>query len=133
MRRRTRAHLVLVPATTLAALAVAVVVVVWPAPAAGQTSGADTAWTRTLAPDLSAHDLGLRARAPARKLARAALARYAGRLGVSRSEGGLRLASKTRLPASAGGRALRTFRFQQTPVVCVWCGARSTLRSPLAR
>jgi Zn-dependent metalloprotease len=73
-----------------------------------------TSATRLLGVDLSRGELGLSSRAPAGRLARAALARHAGRLGLSRLRDRLRLASRTRLPASAGGRALRTFRFQQT-------------------
>jgi hypothetical protein len=61
--------------------------------------------TALLDVDLSRDELGLSPRAPAERLARAALARHADRLGLSRSRGGLRLASRMRLPASTN-RAL---------------------------
>ncbi len=80
-------------------------------PAAAQ--GADSGWTKVLATDLSRHELDLPARAPAARLARAALDRSAARLGLSRSSG-LRLVSRFRPPRSAGGRELRVLRFGQT-------------------
>ena len=81
----------------------------------GQHSAAQASgWTKALAVDLSRDELGLPARAQAGRFARAALDRYARRLGLSRSSGRLRLASQLRLPSSAGGRVIRTLRFQQT-------------------
>jgi Zn-dependent metalloprotease len=80
---------------------------------AGSATARTANWTRSLDVDLSRAELGLSARAPASRLARAALRRNTRRLGLPRS-GDLRLASRIRPPQSAGGRALRVLRFQQT-------------------
>jgi hypothetical protein len=69
--------------------------------------------TKLLDVDLSRNELGLPQRASAARLARAALDRNAERLGLPRSSK-LLLASDYRPPRSAGGRAIRQLRFQQT-------------------
>jgi Thermolysin metallopeptidase, alpha-helical domain len=111
-------------ALTLTALAAAFALAVAVAPDAAEAdtesfaragdAGRASGWTRTLVMDLSARELGLPARAPATRLARAALARNAERLGLRRSLRGLRLDRELRIPARAGGRPLRQLRFQQT-------------------
>ena len=72
-------------------------------------------WTRTIELRLSPHELGLRASASPRRLARAALQRSARRLGLPRSLAGVRLAQDHRTPAGpAGASVLHGLRFQQT-------------------
>jgi hypothetical protein len=94
-----------------------VVVVLLAAPAAesfAQDRPRASRWTRSVQVGLSARRLGVPRRAPAAVIARAALARYAGRLGLRSSLRGLRLDRELPVPAQAGGRALRQLRFQQT-------------------
>ena len=109
VRRRRRA----IPVVLAAALVGAA-----PAAADARNSGPGvelaSSPARMLEVNLSRDELGLSSRAPAERLARAALRHHAGRLGLLRSRGRLRLASETQLPVSAGGRPLRTLRFQQT-------------------
>jgi Zn-dependent metalloprotease len=93
--------------TALSAILIAV------APAAAQAAATGKDWTRLLDVGLSRNELGLPQRASAARLARAVLDRNAERLGLPRSSK-LRLASDYRLPRSAGGRAIRQLRFQQT-------------------
>jgi Zn-dependent metalloprotease len=71
-------------------------------------------WTRTLALDLKARDLGLPAGASAQRLAKAALESRKGRIGLRGSIRGLRIESRLRTPAADGTRALTRLRFQQT-------------------
>jgi hypothetical protein len=72
-------------------------------------------WTRTLSLHVSPRQLGLPATTSARRLARAALGRSAGRLGLPKSLAGVRLVRDLRGPAGpAGGRKLHTLRFAQT-------------------
>ena len=72
-------------------------------------------WTRTFALRLSAQELGLPDSSPARRLARAALSRSAGRLGLPRSLAGVALKHDLRVPPGpARGLALHNLRFQQT-------------------
>jgi Zn-dependent metalloprotease len=108
-----RPHRGVLPAAALvvaAALALAV-----PAPALGQPTGGRDGWTRTLSIELSARDLDLRAGTPSRRLARAALARSARRLGLPRSLRGLRVARTRHVPRGPQGAAeLDLVRFQQT-------------------
>jgi Thermolysin metallopeptidase, alpha-helical domain len=73
-----------------------------------------SAWTRQLSPGLSARQLDLPRDAPARALARAALRRTAGRLGLRASLRGVRLERDLRVPGRAGARDLRLLRFHQT-------------------
>ncbi len=104
-----------------ATLAVAAVVGLLAAPSS-EAAGSDEArggepvnrWTRTLAVDVSAHELGLPAGAPPQRLARSALRSAAGRLGLSGSISSLRLDRRQRTPAADGGRPLEQLRFQQT-------------------
>lgn len=101
---------VLLPiATALLAVAVAV-----PTPALAGAKGGGHGWTQRLTPNLSAHQLGLRAGAPARSLARAALSRDARRLGLPRSLRGVRLVRTLSAPAAPGANRLSVFRFEQT-------------------
>ena len=71
-------------------------------------------WTRALARPMTAEQLGVPASAPAPRLARAALRRSAGRLGLRGSLRGLQLRSVERAPDLPGARDLRTLRFRQT-------------------
>jgi Zn-dependent metalloprotease len=81
----------------------------------GPAQQVNSAWTRTLNVDLSARDLGLPVGASARRLARAALAREAGRLGLPRSLRGVRVVRTQHVPRAAGGAGeLDLLRFQQT-------------------
>lgn len=79
-------------------------------------------WTRMLAVDLTARELGLPAGSSAPRLARAALERNARRLGLRDSLASLRLEGRLRLPAADGARALEQLRFQQSagPLRVVW-------------
>jgi hypothetical protein len=84
-------------------------------PAPAQEPGEGDRWTRQLAFDLSASDLGLRADAPARTLARAGLERSARRLGLPRSLRGLRPAGVRHVARGPNGaRELDLLRFHQT-------------------
>lgn len=69
-------------------------------------------WTRTLNTNLSPRRLHLPADASPQRLARAALARHARRLGLNPSLSGLRLGQE--LGAAAGAGPLRVVRFRQT-------------------
>ncbi|MGH2989683.1 MAG: hypothetical protein ACRDMA_07435 [Solirubrobacterales bacterium] len=72
-------------------------------------------WTRRVELSLSPGELDLPAGAPARELARAALERKAGRLGLPRSLRGVRLARELNVPAGPQGASeLDLLRFQQT-------------------
>jgi hypothetical protein len=72
-------------------------------------------WTQTLNVRLTHGRLGLPADASSRRLARAALARHAGRLGLRRSLRGLRFTRSLRLPSGPASAApLRSLRFRQT-------------------
>jgi len=68
-------------------------------------------WTRWVDADLSARDVGLRAAAPADRLARAALKRHERPLGLRGSE--LELAGDVTMPAADGARAARYLRYRQ--------------------
>ncbi len=92
-----------------AALALAAVALVL---ATVQEAEATAGWTRTVNADLSARELSLPAGASAQRLAKAALKRTAGRLGLRGVS--LRLESRLRTPAGDGARALTQLRFQQT-------------------
>jgi Zn-dependent metalloprotease len=100
-------------AAALAALAAA-------APGAGPDVPPD-GWARTIVPHLSRADVDLSPRASVTRLARAAVAREATRLGLADANR-LRVASRFPASRSAGGRPLRTVRFQQTAsgVRVVW-------------
>ena len=80
-------------------------------PAATASAGK---WTTLVHHRLTAKALDLPASASPRRLARAALSRSAGRLGLRGSLRGLRLVSADRAPRVAGARDLRTLRFRQT-------------------
>jgi hypothetical protein len=72
-------------------------------------------WTRTLDVGLSAADLDLPTGAPARELARAALERKAGRLGLPRALRGLRLDREQPIPGDQDGASeLEILRYHQT-------------------
>lgn len=103
--------------TRLATLAIAVLPLL--AVTASPAHAQQKTWTRTLSVDLSARELGLPAGASTTRLARAALRRYAERLGV---DTGLRLASRQRSPARDGAASLEDLRFQQTagPARVLW-------------
>jgi Zn-dependent metalloprotease len=82
---------------------------------AAQAEGKERpAWTRSAEVNISRSDLGLPARVAPPRLARAALGRVAGRLGLRESLAGLRLAGEQRVPAANGARELRLLRFRQT-------------------
>ncbi len=82
--------------------------------AAASAEAAGERWTRTVAVDLSARELGLPAGASAHRLARSALAADARRLGLRGSVSSLRLETRLRTPAADGARAFDQLRFQQT-------------------
>jgi len=95
----------------------------WPRPsqfvAPGSAQAADRSsageWTHRLELSLSPGELGLPAGAPARELARAALERKAGRLGLPKSLRGLRVAREQHVaPGSDGAAEVDPLRFQQT-------------------
>jgi hypothetical protein len=109
MRNATIASLA-AASTALLALAAAT-----PAPALARAEGDGDTWTQRLMLDLSPSDLGLRSGASARTLARAALERNAGRLGLPGSLRGLRVARAVHAPGGAQGAGeLELLRFQQT-------------------
>ncbi len=96
------------------ALAIALVLLVLLAVAAPAANGKG-AWTRTIAPGLSAGELGLPAGTSAQRLARAALRRESQRLGLARSLRGVRLDRRQHVPGGADGAApLELLRFHQT-------------------
>jgi hypothetical protein len=81
-------------------------------PGAAEAQGPD-AWTRQLSPGQTARELDLPRGAPARALARAALRRHAGRLGLRGSLERVRLERELRVPGRRGARDLRLLRFHQ--------------------
>ena len=103
------------PRRVALALVVLIALLVVPATAGAAAPRADggVEWTTTLAPDLSAHDLGLRPGASARELARAALERKAGRLGLRGPASGLRLVERP-APRTPHANRLQLLSFQQT-------------------
>jgi len=111
-RRRPPSRIVARPAWLVAlALAAPLLATADASAANGPEAGR---WTRMLERPLTAQRLGLPASAPAPRLARAALRRSAGRLGLRGSLRGLRLTSVQRAPDLPGARDLRTLRFRQT-------------------
>ena len=71
-------------------------------------------WSKQLDVELSARQLDLRSNAAPRRLARAAMERFAPRLGLSRSTRGLRLARSFGIPPVEGSQPVTIFTFNQT-------------------
>ena len=79
---------------------------------AAEPESAPKPWTQWVSADLSARDVGLRAAAPADRVARAAVRRHARRLGLRGSK--LELASDVPMAAADGARPVRYLRYRQT-------------------
>jgi hypothetical protein len=71
-------------------------------------------WSKQIDVELSARQLDLRSNAAPRRLAHAAVERFAPRLGLSRSTKGLRLARSFGIPPVEGSQPVTIFTFNQT-------------------